>query len=255
MKKVVFYHLNDLPGWNELMSDQLTKMSESGLLEEADTVYLCTNGNPASFTAATAALKEYENVHWHHVSDRYDLWEYPTLDFLKKTCDSSTEEFYVAYIHLKGLSRPADGPRRNWREFMDYWTIERWEDNIKTLDQNYDTVGVNYNDSDRGQNGWPHYSGNFWWARASYIRKLTPLVNPLAMQWGTPSTLLIQANGEGVRLDPGNFRFEHEAWIGSENPAYFEIAYSPGKYDHDFHQHQLYPRERFTESVNQLLKK
>jgi hypothetical protein len=59
---------------------------------------------------------------------------------------------------------------------------------------------------------------------------------------------------QGVALDPGNVRYENEAWIGSQHPAYFELAYSPGKFDHDFHMNNLWPRERFDENVNPLLK-
>ena len=58
MKIKVFVHLNDLPGAFEVMSEQMTLASESGLLDAAEEVVLCTNGNPDSFTAAKEILNK-----------------------------------------------------------------------------------------------------------------------------------------------------------------------------------------------------
>lgn len=257
MKIVGFYHCASLPNFNEVMSDQLTKMSESGLLDRLDEFHICMTGNSENFKPAQEVLSEYENIQWHYVNTRTDLGEFPTLDYLKQYCDKNDQEFLVMYLHLKGLSKYGDPYRNDWRQYMDYWQIERWQDCVGVLEQNYDTCGINYNDSDQlvGNDIWPHYSGNFWWARASYIRKLQPLQNPLSIQWGTPSSLLVYPNNRPVLLDPGNFRYEHEAWIGSANPAYFELAHSPGKLDHDFHMKNLWPRERFDDNINPQLKK
>ena len=168
MKIKVFVHLNDLPGAFDVMSEQLTLASESGLLDAADEVVLCTNGKPESFNGAKEVLAEYENVTFVHTSDSAGNWEYPTLDLLHQECASvPEEECYICYFHLKGLSRPNDAKAVEWRQYLNYWTIERWEDNVKKLDEGMDTVGVDFIEAP-----WPHYSGNFWWARASYIRKI-----------------------------------------------------------------------------------
>lgn len=46
---------------------------------------------------------------------------------------------------------------------MLYWNIEKWETAVEKL-KKYDTYGCN----DVGH----HYSGNFWWAKSSHVRKL-----------------------------------------------------------------------------------
>ena len=106
MKIKVFVHLNDLPGAFELMSEQLTLASESGLLDAAEEVILCTNGNAGNFTAAKEVMAEFENVKFVHVSDNTGLWEFPTLDYMKHVCDTSTEEFYICYFHLDMRNSP-----------------------------------------------------------------------------------------------------------------------------------------------------
>lgn len=234
MKIKVFVHLNDLPGAFDLMSEQLTLASESGLLDTAEEVILCTNGNANNFTAAKEVMAEFENVKFVHVSNNTGLWEFPTLDYMKHVVDTSEEEFYICYFHLKGLSRRGDACVQDWRQYMEYWCIDRWEDNVAKLDEGMDTVGANYIEGP-----WSHYSGNFWWARASYVRKLEPLVHPDNIAWGTPSKYI------DAILDNGNFRYEHEAWIGSKNPVWAELHSSPGKLIPGWHFEHPYPRELY----------
>jgi hypothetical protein len=52
---------------------------------------------------------------------------------------------------------------------MEYFLIEKWEDCILKL-KDYDTCGVNLNTELPSIK--THYSGNFWWANSSYIRKI-----------------------------------------------------------------------------------
>jgi hypothetical protein len=236
MKIKVYAHLNDLPGAFELMSEQLTLASEVGLLDAAAEVVLCTNGNPDSFKAAHEIMNpaDFPNVQFVHTSDRTNLWEFPTLDQLKKDVDSTDEEFYVCYFHLKGLSRLGDQRVQDWRHYMEYWCIDQWEENVAKLDEGMDTAGANY-----VEGPWAHYSGNFWWARASYIRKLEPLVHPDNLPWGTPSKYI------NAVLDNGNFRYEHEAWIGSKSPVWAELHSSPGKQTPGWHFENTYSREMY----------
>ena len=141
----VFMHLTDLPGAFDLLGEQMTRMSESGLLDAADKVILCSNGNPNSFTPAHHALHEFQHVLWYHTSNRTDLWEFPTLDLVKRNCDATLgdEEFNVCYLHLKGLSRLGDQRVVDWRNFMEHYTINKWEDNVAKLNEGYDVVGTN----------------------------------------------------------------------------------------------------------------
>jgi hypothetical protein len=235
MKIKVFVHLNDMPGAFDVMSEQLTLASESGLLDAAEEVILCTNGDESKFSAAKEIMAEFENVTFVHTSNDTRLWEYPTLDLIKQECSAiAEEEFYICYFHLKGLSRLGDAKSVDWRNYLNYWTIERWEDNVAKLDEGMDTVGVDFIET-----SWPHYSGNFWWARASYIRKLDPLTEPSKLAWGTQSKLI------DAKLDDGNFRFEHEAWIGSGNPVWAELHQGPGKTTPGWHYKNNYPREEY----------
>jgi len=234
----VFMHLNDMPGAFDLLGEQLTRMSESGLLDAAEKVILCSNGNPDSFMPAQQAIGDYQNCKWYHTSNRTDLWEFPTLDLVKRNCDATLgdEEFNVCYLHLKGLSRPGDQRVIDWRNFMEHYTIDKWEENIAKLDEGYDLVGTNIIEQP-----WLHSSGNFWWSKSSYIKnKLSALPNPEKdLKWGTPSPYT------GAILDGGNFRYDHEAWVCTGNPKWFEIASTPGKQTPGWHFDNLYPESNY----------
>lgn len=239
MNKIkIFMHLNDLPGAHELMGEQLTRLSEIGLLDKADRVFLCTNGNEVNFVGAQQVMSEYSHVKFIHTSNRTDLWEFPTLELVKRNCDAAgDEEFNVLYFHLKGLSRRGDQNVTDWRHFMEYWMIDRWEDCVEKLENGYDLVGTNVIEQP-----WLHTSGNFWWSKSSYIKKLKSLVNPLDYKWGTVSEYT------GATLDGGNFRYDHEAWIASGQPTWFEIASTPGKTTPGWHFDNPYPASNYVQT-------
>jgi len=54
---------------------------------------------------------------------------------------------------------------------MEYFSVERWKDCVKKLDEGFDTCGVMWN-SDTVYGYYPHFSGAFWWAKCSYINTL-----------------------------------------------------------------------------------
>lgn len=235
MNKIkIFMHLNDLPGAHELMSEQLSRLSEHELLETAETVFMCTNGNELNFYDAQNVMSEYRNVRFIHTSNRTDLWEFPTLDLVKRNCEAADEEYNIFYFHLKGLSRLGDNRVTDWRRFMEYWMIDHWRDCVDKLESGYDLVGTNIIEQP-----WLHSSGNFWWSKSSYIKTLDALVSPENYSWGTPSKLT------GAVLDGGNFRYDHEAWIGSGNPTWYEIASTPGKHTPGWHFDNNYPESEY----------
>lgn len=240
MKIKVIMHVNDLPGAFELLSDQMTRASESGLLDAADEWILCTNGAESNFDGAKEALAEFDNVHFVHTSNDTKLWEWPTLDFMKKICDETDEDFAICYYHLKGLSRLNDQRVTDWRLYMEHFMVENWEQCFAKVSNDFDLVGTNIIEQP-----WLHSSGNFWWTRASYVRTLDALVHPADTAWGTISPYT------GARLDEGNFRYDHEAWIGSKSPKYFEISHTPGKAEPGWHFNNTYPREIYDTSKTQ----
>lgn len=91
-----------------------------------------------------------------------------TTKILKDFCDNS-EECNILYFHTKGVTKTRYLGEKvdSWTSMMEYFLIEKWEDTIKYLDD-YMTVGCQLINKKFGY----HYSGNFWWSKSSYIKKL-----------------------------------------------------------------------------------
>jgi hypothetical protein len=249
---VVFYNVCDLPGGRDLMLKQMIRFCQSELATKAKTVFVMMNGQLTNFLDLARLLENNSNVRMVHVDTATKNYEYAGLKFLKEYCDQLEEEQYIMYWHLKGVSHLNNIGVQNWREYMEYWNIDRYQDCIEELDNEFDTVGTNWIDEpflgvDRVVRNWKHYSGNFWWARSSYIKKLKPLKHPDEYTPGTVSEITGYAM-DGIH---NNWRFDHEGWIGSGDPVAAEVHSSHGG-NHDnqgsypgWHYHYTYPESAY----------
>lgn len=97
-------------------------------------------------------------------------YERPTLLHMREKSEGEIDTNYF-YLHTKGIRHFGNGNEQkiiDWINLMLYWNIEKWELANEKLGS-YDTYGCN----DIGY----HYSGNFWWAKSSHIRKLPTVID------------------------------------------------------------------------------
>ena len=241
---IKFYlHTPELPGWNLVFGEMVSKMAGSGLIDAVDEIHVCINGNQDNMMYLLGPLAEISpKIILRQVNNDALKWEWPTINTIHQDCLKKSDGLdYIGYSHLKGLSRPSlsDQKATDWRHYLSYWTIERWKDNIVKLNEGCETVGVNWLDDP-----WPHYSGNFWWATNRYIQQLEPLEDP--------STLVEPHHSKFcfTRLLPKHeFRLECEAWIGSgpTSTRRHELHASPGKNNFMFHYYNTYAPENYRE--------
>lgn len=133
--------------------------------------------------------KRYPFVKIIDIRDTGDLniFEGQTLKLLWDRCQ--TVDIDVLYLHSKGVVS-ASPQVACWREILNYYCISEWPINISLL-KKYDITGVQDLRSIENNT----ISGNFWWSKSSYIRKL-------------PDPLL------------GNIhdRYSFEHWVMQSNP-------------------------------------
>lgn len=207
----------DLPGWQEIWVDQMSTLSSSKLLSEADEVYFCTNGSVDSFLAAKQlANKHHNKIQFVHTSNTVKFMEWPTLNFLKNNIDQDNEESYVCYMHMKGVSYKPSDEITSWRKFLDHWILTNWKLCVNLL-QVYETVG-NSSSLKNGDKDYKIYSGNYWWAQSTYLKKLDTLVCPANLKFGTISPYT------GAKYTTDNFRYDHESWVGSKDPKWGSVG-------------------------------
>jgi len=123
-------------------------------------------------------------------------WEQVTLQRLREDLATGHND-PVVYAHTKGAS---DWSEINvvWRRSMTRHVVGRWRECLDHL-RHVDAVGCHWLTPEQ----WPtlvttpFFGGNFWWARASYLRTLPQL----------------QLND----------RWDAEAWIGLGDPTTFDL--------------------------------
>ncbi len=179
MKKIIGYSHNWLINhFEEIVTEQIKKLVDSGLYEASEAIYCGVIGSNENYDKFRELIKPYPKIKVAEYSTTPELYEFQTMDILKTHADQSTEDYYIYYYHTKGITYGVDHPNKKaygggtfWRRHMEKWTIEKWRENVAMLDLGYETCGTQMRVRD-----WPrHYSGSFFWSRSEYIKILRPI--------------------------------------------------------------------------------
>jgi hypothetical protein len=78
-------------------------------------------------------------------------------------------------LHTKGISYDNNNQQINdWVDMMLYYLVEKHEDCFRKLENNNEVIGCNF--LQQIDNNIPkHFSGNFWWGKSNYLKKITLL--------------------------------------------------------------------------------
>jgi hypothetical protein len=211
----IFYHLWAPPTgdlWRLILDEQVKRMKRASLPNNAD-LYCCIAGQQKN------AIAEFiSDIDWLTVvtsTEDETAYEGLTLTALARACHERPDLSAVAYVHMKGISHfnATTPPGRfrainSWRHLLEWGVIDRWRDAVGRL-QASDLVGANFR-----PDPFPHFSGNMWWARADYVRRLPPPV---------PGRLPVAANFDAVTAS----RVGYELWVGQASPRVFSFCDFP----------------------------
>lgn len=171
-KKVMFWSICQLNNWKFVVLDQYYRLLFSGILDDIEKVYITVLGG--------------EDIDWLlSKHNKFVLDKRGKVNEYERTCLHSLLEYAqtndadVLYIHTKGVSKPNNPNVQEWRRLMEYFLIDKYKE---CLDKLEDVVGCCLNDDGNNEkigneSHKLHFSGNFWWAKTEYIRKL-PLIRP-----------------------------------------------------------------------------
>ena len=231
MKRIaVFWHIyipSQCHRSFEIIDRQFELLKSSGLID-VSTIYVGVVGSLESDTLkkilshqnvvlGSHAMNGYENVTTH------ELWKF---------CNNATDDYFVLYFHSRGSSYT----RKLWRKKVvngDKWTlameslvIRQWKVVLEYMEKNKSwTSGCelwNKTHTDRFPLGGFHYSGNFWWASPSFIRKLPDPTEYSKIHRGTKLE----------RFVCGEF-WLHLNWDDNAKDKHFILHYTSNKeYEH-----------------------
>ena len=188
------------------------KINSSGLINVLDNVFIVNIGLPIEnkYNKTTNNISSNKYILTNY-SENPLLYENPTINKMKQFAEQNPDS-YILYLHTKGNSYDSERQSINdWTDMMLYFLVENHKTCINKMYEQYDTVGCNYSEVHHN-----HYSGNFWWAKSSYIK-----------------TLNLLSEDEPSKMAP-------EFWLLQNKPNIYTI-YSSGV-DHYWN---LYPRSRY----------
>jgi GR25 family glycosyltransferase involved in LPS biosynthesis len=154
-KRVCFIHSCHI---KEVGTSILEHMVEMVLSQEFDKIFVVNIGEPVNIVHPKIQVIEYsKNIY---------SFELETINLIRTF--SENQECDVLYLHTKGITQKSPNVT-DWVNMMLYFLVEKTEECVEKLKE-YDTVGCNlYLHSHECRS---HYSGNFWWAKTSYLRTL-----------------------------------------------------------------------------------
>jgi hypothetical protein len=181
MKSVIYFHVGTIGDYQKIFDEIYSQILESNLLNEVESLNIGIVGNGKLNFEKNDKIKV-------HTNPNLELGEFFTLELLKNFSDSVTKNYKVLYLHTKGVTTPNNPCIVDWRKYMTYFNVNQYKKCFDTLEES-DSCGV-----DLVYEPTLHYSGNFWWANSSYIKKL-PTINEIKFP-KTPPILSIRHNGE-----------------------------------------------------------
>jgi beta-1,4-mannosyl-glycoprotein beta-1,4-N-acetylglucosaminyltransferase len=156
----IYFHICCINNWKQIFSNLMFKIKNSGLYNIITEI-------------RCVILGEYDNsindekINILFQSPNIELYEKITINHLFNDCINNKDEFYVLYIHTKGVGGRCEKNVYDWVEYLSYFNIYNFNTCLNEL-SNYSAIGVNLISGD-----YPlHFSGNFWWSKSSHICKL-----------------------------------------------------------------------------------
>jgi len=135
------------------------------------------------------------------VDGRSSLYERPTLLHMRKYSETDPPNTSYWYVHTKGIRHFGTKREENvidWINLLLYWNVIQWRMALKSL-VSCDIYGCNgHEDLEHTMREIPfHYSGNFWWANSSYIKKLP---NAIGILYTDPEFWICLANPNACNI-------------------------------------------------------
>jgi hypothetical protein len=210
----IYFHICTINTWHEIVTYMLNKIKESGLYNEVKEIRCVVLGKYDKNDNIWSDPK----INVIYTSEDSSQYERATINRIYE--HSLIEDFNVLYLHSKGVTKPGNQNVKDWNDLMLHFNVNMHYI-CKRILKDHDAVGVNLRTDPQ-----LHFSGNFWWSKASHIKKLEPCID---MDYFAPE-MWIAGNRKGsfVGLWDSyichyNTRYHKESYILNKiNPVIFK---------------------------------
>lgn len=167
--KLIVYHIFAVNDFKNIVENQINRLKSSKLYDWCDKLEITFTGSDTDYKEISPLFENMEKVSiFFTPKNHYEYYAIKTIwDY------SQRYNGKVFYFHTKGVSNKFKDIKNKeiserkikgiqwWKEILENFLIDKWEESQNKLD-NYDQCGVTNN------GGW--WWGNFWWSNLSWIR-------------------------------------------------------------------------------------
>lgn len=200
---IIFYHClfqidgRSLPAAEPIIREQIKILGDSGLISSCSRFIVGVNGGKESLAVAASVMPRNAYMAFHGLECRN---ENLTILEIEKFLKEVEGEFNVLYFHSKGATRPSgEEQSRRWRNCMMRNLITNWRTCVSDLDSGFEAVGCHWMQPPATPEGQAIFAGNFWWAKASYLRTLPSIME--------------RARIKESGIEALESRYESEVWL------------------------------------------
>lgn len=177
------YHIYCIDSWKSLFQDQLNLLNKSELLNHTTKLYISVITKFEDDIRFIQSFDQWGKFVIINIDKEASKFEFPALEYIRSL--SEKERFFVYYFHTKGVSitpqtfinyqrfhTSFSHLKKNseyWRKMMEYWIFTKYNVALNVLSSGYDTYGAYLYECPK----YSYYTGNFWWAKSSYIKNLS----------------------------------------------------------------------------------
>ncbi len=168
----IYYHIYAVEGVEEIIDEQLNLIEKYFNFPYILNVGISIADNNVSTKNIIKKFYDLNKTNYFIRDVRAKASEFTTLDLIESDLNIFGNSDYILYLHTKGASKINNVLYPNiqsWREMMQYFNLEKCDYVFKLFDKTeYNTYGVLF----CNMKGNDIYAGNFWWAKASYLKTL-----------------------------------------------------------------------------------
>lgn len=176
----IFFHICTIKNWTSIVTEQLEALKISGLLDKTTNMFVGYNGPDSKSLLEQYFLNEPKVTLLD--SDVSLQNECSTINLMTQFAKTLDIESNLLYIHTKGVTEKND-IQHAWRRYMMKFVVTLHHTCTELLEEFY-TVGSILIEKPKA-----HYSGNFFWTRSSYMKKL-PLIVDIKNRYNAENHIL-----------------------------------------------------------------
>jgi hypothetical protein len=197
---VYFAYLYPNKDWRNIVYGQLSDIITSGILKKA-IIHVVLSGSPDYIFEAKNFISTMIDKNLYFKELHYNNFEFDALQYLTSLAHENQDKIFI-YLHSKGMVNHNPSPFRTQLEIkLTRNTLLHWEDTLYMFQKNKFVNKAGLIPSTEG-----FFWFNFWWARASYIIKINPLIDEEFSETN---------KNDIIPYDDNKKRFKCEGWLGN----------------------------------------